>query len=305
MTTLLVGFDSAWTATNSGALVGVLRADDGKIRELGSPQVVNYREAERTILDWQAQLQPPATIVLLDQPTIVKNTAGQRPVENLVGSPVSRRYGGMQPANTARREMFGQDAPVWPFLTRFGGPANPLGLLTETWVLETYPVLAMIALGWTLRDSRATGRLFKYNPQRRKTFSISDWRHVCRLASSAFRERGLSGLVAWLNAAAQSNAPRKSDQDGVDACVCLLAALFLVEGRECLMVGNLDTGYIVVPYGKSLFAELEARCERTGRSPSDWVRSFRLPATTSALPGGPSNNCMQREALRAAADAEP
>jgi len=83
MTTLLVGFDSAWTPTNSGAIVGVLRADAGTFRELGSPQVVNYREAEDTIVAWQSQQKPEATIVLLDQPTIVNNASGQRPVENL------------------------------------------------------------------------------------------------------------------------------------------------------------------------------------------------------------------------------
>mgnify|MGYP005844288645 CR=1 FL=1 len=54
------------------------------------------------------------------------------------------------------------------------------------------------------------------------------------------------------------------------------------------MVGNLDTGYIVVPYGESLFEELKARCEETGRAPSEFVRSFRLPVTIGALPGGPS-----------------
>src|SRR5688500_1130669 len=105
MTTLLVGFDSAWTSHNSGALVGVLRLDDGTFLELGPPRIVDFREAEGVILMWQAEYVPTATIVLLDQPTIVKNAAGQRPVENLVGSPVSLRYGGMQPANTAREEM--------------------------------------------------------------------------------------------------------------------------------------------------------------------------------------------------------
>lgn len=288
MSTLLVGFDSAWTAGKSGAVVGVLRAEDGSLLELGSPRRVNYREAEHTILDWQAQLNPEVTIVLLDQPTIVKNSAGQRPVENLVASPVSRRYGGMQPANTARTEMFGRGAPVWPFLSRFGGPANPLGPWTATWVIETYPVLAMIALGWMLPDSRPSGRLPKYNPDRRKTFSISDWRYVCQLASSVLRERGLTEGVAWLECAVQNYAPRKGDQDSLDAYVCLIAGLSLVEGRRCLMVGNLDTGYIVVPYDESLFQELEARCVQTSRAPADWVRSFRLPATTevdSDIPG--------------------
>lgn len=281
MTTLLVGFDSAWTLTNSGALVGVLRTDNGTFQELGPPRVVNYREAEDKILEWQAHQNPAATIVLLDQPTVVKNVAGQRPVENLVGSPVSRRYGGMQPANTGRKEMFGKDAPVWRFLARFGGPGDPLKPLAGTEVFETYPVLVIIALGWTLPASRSTGRLPKYNPKRKKTFSILDWRHVCQLASSAFRKRGLMGVAQWLDDAGRSTSPRKSDQDGLDACVCLLVALYLAERSECLMVGNLDTGYIVVPYGEDLCEELKTRCVQTGRSPSEWVRSFRLLAATS------------------------
>lgn len=279
ITTLLIGFDSAWTATNSGALVGVLRAHDGKLQELGPPRVVNYGQAERTILDWQTQHNPATTIVLPDQPTIVKNTHGQRPVENLVGSPVSLRYGGVQPANTARAEMFGEDAPVWQFLTQFGGPADPLVPVAGTRVFETYPVLAMIALGWTLPDRRRESRLPNYNPQRR-TFSNSDWRHVCERARDAISERGLPELVHWLDAVSRSTKPRKSDQDGLDACVCLLAALHFAESKNCLMVGNLDTGYIVVPYGDGLSKELARRCERTGRNPEEWVRSFRLVSAT-------------------------
>ena len=276
MTTLLVGFDSAWTPTNSGAVVGVLHFDDGTFHGLGAPQIVDYREAEEVILEWQAKQAPMATIILLDQPTIVNNAAGQRPVENIVGSPVSLRYGGMQPANTARAEMFGKEAPLWPFLTRFGGPADPLEPIADTRVFETYPVLAMIALGWMLPDSRAAGRLPKYNPERKKTFLISDWRYVCGMVSDAFRDYGLMDIVRWINHAARNTSPCKSDQDGLDACLCLLVALYLVEGRDCLMVGNRQTGYIVVPYGAGLRAELDARCERTGRVPSEWVRAFKM-----------------------------
>jgi predicted RNase H-like nuclease len=278
MTTLLVGFDSAWTPTNSGALVGGLHFDDGTFRDLGVPQIVDYREAEGAILKWQAELVPAATIVLLDQPTIVQNARGQRPVENIVGSPVSLRHGGMQPANTARKSMFGKEAPVWPFLTRFGGPADLLEPVAETRVFETYPVLTIIALGWTLPGSRAVGRLPKYNPERKKTFSTSDWQYVCGLASDAFRERGLMDIVRWIKDAAQNTSPRKSDQDCLDACLCLLVALYLAERKNCLMVGDQQTGYIVVPYGAGLRAELDARCKQTGRVPSDWVRAFRLPA---------------------------
>ena len=274
MTTLLVGFDSAWTSTNSGALVGVLHSEDGTVHGLGVPQIADYHEAEGVILKWQAEQVPVATIVLLDQPTIVKNATGQRPVENIVGSPVGLRYGGMFPANTNREEMFGIGAPVWPFLTRFGGPADPLEPIADTCVFETYPVLAMIALGWTLPDSRAAGRLPKYNPER-KTFLISDWQYVCGLVSGAFRDCGLMDLVLWLNLVAQKTSLRKRDQDSLDACLCLLVALHLAERKDCLMVGDRQTGYIIVPYDAGLRAELDIRCRQTVRVPSDWVRAFK------------------------------
>ena len=51
MTTLLVRFDSAWTAHNSGALASVLRRDDGTFHDLGPPVVVNYAQAERVVKD--------------------------------------------------------------------------------------------------------------------------------------------------------------------------------------------------------------------------------------------------------------
>jgi predicted RNase H-like nuclease len=109
---------------------------------------------------------PDSTLILLDQPTIVCNPQGQRPVEGIVSSAVSARLGGMQPASISRAEMFGLNAPVWPFLRRFGGPANPLSPAGATLVFETYPVLLLIALAWMLPDSRMRGRLPKYNPQR-------------------------------------------------------------------------------------------------------------------------------------------
>jgi predicted RNase H-like nuclease len=250
--------------------------DDGTFRELGPPLIVDYPEAESVILRWQADWAPEATIVLLDQPTIVKNAAGQRPVENIVASAVSLRYGGMQPASTSREEMFGTMAPMWKFLARFGGPADPFQPVADTRVFETYPVLAMIALLWTLPDSRPAGRLPKYNPERKKTFSIKDWQHVCGLASLAFHERGLVEIGQWLNVAARKASPRKSDQDGLDACLCLLVALHLAERKDCLMVGDRETGYIVVPYEGGILSELQSRCSQTGRPPSEWVRVFRL-----------------------------
>jgi len=93
--------------------------------------------------------------------------------------------------------MFGEDAPIWEFPIRFGGPNHPLEPVGSSLAIETYPVLTMIALGWMLPDMRATGRLPKYNPERRGTFAIEDWRYVCRRTSHEFRERCINGIALW------------------------------------------------------------------------------------------------------------
>jgi hypothetical protein len=78
----------------------------------------------------------------------------------------------------------------------------------STPVLETYPVLAMIAVGWTLPDSqRATGRLPKYNPERRKTSAVADWVHVCRATGAKLAAESAIELAAWTEASASKPKP--------------------------------------------------------------------------------------------------
>jgi len=276
VTTLLVGYDAAWTRNNSGALAAVLHQDDGKYVDIGPPEVADYEHAENAIEQWQRSLKPTATLILLDQPTIVTNSSGQRPVEQIACSVISKCRGGMQPAHTGRADMFGSTAPVWPFLKRFGGAANPLSITAATCVYETYPALAMVALDWLLEDSRVNGRLPKYNPARPKTFSVEDWRHVCARALQEFARRGLTTVATWIDDARRNAAPRKADQDQLDACLCLLVAFHLAEQRLCLMLGDLQSGYIVVPHSCPMFAELEARCKRIGRQPSQWLTPFQV-----------------------------
>lgn len=62
--TLLVGFDSAWTPNNSGAIVGVLHISDGTFRETGPPQIADYEQAEAIIANWQAEFAPAVFVML-------------------------------------------------------------------------------------------------------------------------------------------------------------------------------------------------------------------------------------------------
>lgn len=283
MRTLLVGFDSAWSGHNRGALAAVVRDERGAYLDLGEPQVVGFREAACVIEAWQAEHRPASALVLIDQPTIVENATGRRPVEHIVAPSITRRGGGMQPANTGRAEMFGQGAPIWTFLERFGGAANPDDPVGPVRVFETYPALALVALGWTLersgRSGRMTRRLPKYNPERQTTFRLSDWRYVCERAREEMRARGLDTLAGWLARHAANPSPRKRDQDGVDACLCLLVGLCAAEEGQALVVGDVRTGYILapVPRDAGLATELENRCSALGWPPETFVRLVRVP----------------------------
>jgi hypothetical protein len=41
-------------------------------------------------------------------------------------------------------------------------------------------------------------------------------------------------------------------------------------------LGDLHTGYIVVPYGDGLLDELNARCNEIDYVPPKWVRKFKM-----------------------------
>ena len=148
-------------------------------------------------------------------------------------------------------------------------------------------MLAIIALGWTLADEeRPSGQLPDYNPERRKTFAISEWVHVCRTTSKRLAVEGTSELAAWAEIAATKTKPTKSDQDQLDACICLTPALHLAKGRDALFVGCCATGYIVVPDSELLRNELGSRRVELGRETTSWVRVFRLPSVAHAMDSG-------------------
>lgn len=286
-TTLVIGFDSAWSGNNSGAIVGALRKDDGSYTHLGDPQIVDFKNATEQINKWQEESRSKTTLILIDQPTIVPNQNGQRPVENIVASLVSRRYGGVQPANRKKAELFGDHAPIWRFLHHeHQACLDPFSFTkgqSYTWVIETFPVLALITLDWLLDDnslaSRPTGRLPKYNPAH-ANFSKEDWQFVCKRVASRLKKI-LPQLGAWIDVATNnlpvSRREGKQMQDCLDACICLLVGLHLITGNDCLFVGDMQTGYMVVPSGnKQLGEELENRCNKTNREPSGWLRNFKI-----------------------------
>ena len=117
-----VGFDSAWGDKKPG---GIVRATftDGKLDRCDGPKPVCFNDAAKIVEELRSDSD--YMLIALDQPTLVPNCEGARPVECVAGVLVSRLGGGVQPANCGRPE-FGQDAPVWRFLHRIDACQNPL-----------------------------------------------------------------------------------------------------------------------------------------------------------------------------------
>lgn len=268
--TLFVGFDSAWSAANRGAVVAAVRDSAGRWSVQLTPQAASFADATEKIAAVRSQAQPTHTVVFIDQPTIVPNTHGQRPVEHLVASAIARRRGGVQPAYRGRAELFGDGAPIWEFLQRHGGVADlPLAGGSSA-VVETYPALTLVALGWTKAGPDGRQRLPKYNPLRRTTFSDDDWEHVKSRVAAEYTRRDMHQIAEWI----RDQAPRKAAQDGVDACICLLVAILGTEG-DLMTIGQRESGYIVVPYSAELYNEIRERCGLKSLNPSKWVQSGR------------------------------
>lgn len=258
---VLSGFDSAWTAHNKGAIASLRR--DGRDWTFIAPELVVFADAPRVLLRHRATAA--SQLVAVDQPLIVHNAEGRRPVDAVVSHVVGRFRGGVQPANRGRADMFGLDAPLWTFLRDVGAGVDPRADTVDGQVraIEVFPALGNLGLFRRFFDA---GVLPKYNPARRKTFRLADWRAVCREAAAAFEALSIPGAVTWCADAAALPKPRKEDQDKLDAVLCVLNAEAWARGglERCAVIGDVETGYIVVPVHGALATKLRMDAEAEG-----------------------------------------
>src|SRR3989337_44593 len=126
MKEVFIGFDSAWTDNqrNPGAITACVVSTNGPL-EFYPPRLASFHEAWQFIKD--ITQDHAYTLVAIDQPTIVPNIEGCRPVERVAGGLISKLGGGVQPARRggSGANMFGDQAPIWRFLQNLGGTQNP------------------------------------------------------------------------------------------------------------------------------------------------------------------------------------
>jgi predicted RNase H-like nuclease len=260
-----VGFDSAWTDNPRapGAIAAVCFGDQGQCR-FHPPRLVSFDQARAFI---EAVRDPVGvTLVALDQPTIVPNAAGMRPVERAAASLISWLGGGVQPSNTGRVGMFCAKSPVWRFLSTLSAVEDPeaaRGATQGIFVMEVFPAIALASF-----ERAFFGRLAgpRYNPARRKTFRPDHWAQVAQAAAAQAEASGCAELAAWCREAAGVGKPTKADQDRLDAALCVLIALHWRRSPRdaSLLLGDLRTGYMVLPASAEVRTRLGEAAVRYG-----------------------------------------
>ena len=261
----LIGFDSAWTDKKSapGAICALL-VDEGRTVTFHPPRLSTFDEA----LEFIESVKSPdgATLIALDQPTIVPNLTSMRPVERVAASLISWIGGGVQPANRGKVGMFCDASPIWSFLGRLGATEDPEAARTATTgthVMEVFPALSLPSL-----DPQFFNRLSgpRYNPGRKKTFRLEDWQKVARVAEAQFVSFGVPDAAEWCAIDAERDQPTKADQDRLDAMLCLLVAMHwrLAPRDQSIMLGDLDTGYMIFPASENVRERITSRAKEQG-----------------------------------------
>ncbi len=248
MRDLYVGFDSAWTDNQKrpGALCA-LAIEAGRITRFHPPELTTFGQA----IDRIERLARDADylLVALDQPTLVPNHDSCRPVDRVAGSLVNRIGGGVQPANRSKSQMFGDDAPVWPFLQRLNARENPWAARAATsgrFLIEVFPALALPSMIEAIWDRR---RAAKYNPGSRKMFSMEDWTLVTAGVAAFTGRLGVPQVTETAFRYQAIPEPTKSDQDRLDSLICLVVALAWRMDRpeHSAVIGDGRSGYMVTP----------------------------------------------------------
>jgi predicted RNase H-like nuclease len=246
MREVLIGFDSAWTDSlrNPGAIAACV-LDGGQHTTFHQPRLATFGEALR--FTEKVTAEADFVLIAIDQPTVVPNLDGCRPVDRVAGSVISRLGGGVQPARRGGMgaAMFGDGAPIWKFLANVNAIQNPLEARrapSGRFLMEVFPALALPAIVPTIWERR---RAAKYNPAASK-FDPPDWPIVASGVATFVRGLGADDLAEWVNEQASREAPRKADQDHLDAAICLAIALAWRLGppSNTLQIGDEQAGYM-------------------------------------------------------------
>lgn len=274
----VIGFDSAWTDNpKSPGAVCVIRMDGQGTRTMLAPEPASFARALAVIEGERAASR--LCLVAIDQPTIVPNLSGCRPVDRVAASLISWMGGGVQPANRSKTGMFDDAAPIWRFKAQLAAREDPEGArhaASGLFLIEVFPALALADFSTAFCGPKMGPR---YNPARRRTFRPSHWTAVVDAVAAFAAEAGVAGVSAWCAQQCWDERPRKTDQDRLDAVICALVGVhWLVAPRErSVMIGDLSSGYMIAPAVHGIDGRLVGKAGQVGVPIDGAVPAASLP----------------------------
>ncbi len=261
MSEAFVGFDSAWGGKNGG--IAWASFQGCRLQDFGEPKSANFEEAACVVETLRTEHR--YVLIALDQPTLVPNDTGSRPVERVAASLICTLKSAIQYANRGREKSFGIHAPIWKFLERLGARENPPAARTAVhglYLIEVYPALVLPALDHAIMERRYAVR---YNPNKRKNFSLDDWKLVASAVGRHAETLDIAQLSQWSIRQAEIAEPRKCHQDHLDAAICLIVALLwrrVVPRDRLAVIGDGHTGYMVTAVSPDTRSLLECAAKR-------------------------------------------
>lgn len=247
MTATFIGIDLAWSVEKNNTGVAVLRGDKSGAGLVESAAGVTSMSG---VVGFVEKHAIDTTVIAIDAPLIVKNRTGSRPCERLVGERFGKFHASCHSSNLARNPN--------PAGVRLVSELGALGFkhdldLTKAngrdgrWLFEVYPHPAMVVL-FELEQ------IIKYKKGRvaeRRAGLRQLRKHLQALTARAPGLKESPRLQALLGKDPERLRGRdlKYHEDSLDALFCAYLAYYCwcwgEERNE--MIGDLETGYIVVP----------------------------------------------------------
>ncbi len=239
----IVGIDLAWGEKKAdGVCVLKVRGKKACLETMAYPQ---GDDALLKVIDPFAG-SPEPVIVALDAPVVCINEGGSRPVDREMHRLFGKQHAGCHPVNKRLcPRALRVAARIQQCYPQSSGKRPPGGKAGEVygvpWLMEVYPHAALVSL-------LSLERIIKY-----KRGSVAERKVEFRRLQSLLREQGrclfpgleASGILDRLLERTWS----KEVEDRTDAFICSLIGLWHWNhrGRKSRVVGDLETGFILVP----------------------------------------------------------
>ena len=245
--TRILGIDLAWQSegNSSGIAIGKLQGGLLFLEQI-YPNVVRVEEVVNIV-----KSVPNLGGVAIDAPLIIRNSCGQRPCEHAL----SKVYGGKRNAgaHSSNLNLYPSASSIklseWIELNGLKHMGSPE---FEKWQLECYPHPAIIELFGL--EERLKYKKGKAEQKRAGQICLAQYiRTLESYPSLPFLiSSGCNMYLDSKHIRELQGARLKSNEDALDAIVCLFIAGLYAIGQPMTIFGDLESGYIVVPQVKPL-----------------------------------------------------